>query len=145
MKTGIFAGRKVVYYDSLQEAPYYRFNNFHRFAAIESATDITPRFGRIRALLLQGSYAEAQHEINNLHQGYAFAVENIDPRTLAGASLVYKVDGVVYECRSDEEIKQVAEIFKKEKTSIFFGWYNDLKKKFITNLKKFQGLKKTIR
>lgn len=98
MRTEKINGHKVEIYDSIDELPIVRFQQYNKMMLVDSGigsdlSDIDIRISRTIAYIMQKEPKSAIKEMENLRQTIYFIHEGISPKNLAFAALVKSIDG----------------------------------------------------
>lgn len=136
MKTEIYNGHKVVYYDSVEELPINRFQAFNKWLMLDSGIGsdlnaVNQRLNNIGKYINLDSKNEALKEVANLSQAVAFITGHLNPEFNAFICLCDSIDGQEVKDLSDEGIKGYIDILSTKKIPIWKvrQWLNAAKKK----------------
>lgn len=138
-------GHKLELYDSVQELPVWRFQQFNMNIMLEAGigSDIDGFIKRVQSVrVLMGRDKEgASRELSNMVQSVVNIIEGVSPEMAAFCMLIHKLDGRVIEDSdlSDEGIKELVKELSKRRFSIFQirGFLKSIKKKVDTEFEVF--------
>lgn len=112
MKEIKLAGKRILYYDSIDEMPVVRYQLFNKYLLIDSGvgsdlSSITDHMNRLYILIEKGDIKQVGVELQNLHQNMLFISENISPKYLSFCTLIYAIDNVEIKDVSEDNLKNV--------------------------------------
>lgn len=142
MKT-LTINRKIVQvYDSIDEMPIVNFQKYNKYLLIDSgigsdADDIDAHITRIAKFIKSNNSKKALQELQNMRQSMYMVNNEISPRYLAFAALIYSIDGKKVDDLSDDGLKSVLAKLKEVKHSIIIDFLIWLKKKVTTELEMY--------
>ena len=99
METIRVGGRKVTYIDSLEEITSERFHKYNKYTMVDAGIGSTPEAISSHILRVKG-YIKAKddrlanRELDNLYQSLRLTAREVNPKTLAFAALVVKIDNM---------------------------------------------------
>lgn len=133
MKTDTIGGRKVTYYEGIDELPIVNYQKFNKYLLIDSGigsdvNDIDAHIVRI-ARLIKSSPDKAMVELDNMRSNLFMAVSGISPKMMAFAALIHDIDGDIVQDLSDESAKKIIALLSKERFSVIRDLCESLKKK----------------
>lgn len=114
MKELLYKGRYIQLYASIQEMPVQVFQDFNRYCAIEAniggnMQSVDGHLLRIVEYSKQGKKEDLRKEVLNLRQNMAFVIQNVNPTTMAFASIVHSINGQKVTDRSEEGLQKIVE------------------------------------
>ena len=115
MQTAKIGKHIVEFFDNIEELPIVRFHKYEKLLLVDAGigADIAAfdqRIERTRQFLAAGKPDKAQQELENMRQCVYMIQSGLNPRHLAFAALVSKIDGKACNDLSDDAL---AEITKK--------------------------------
>lgn len=115
MVTAKIGKHTVEYYDAIDALPITRFHRYQKALLIDAGigADIPSfdqRIERTRRFLMAGKNENAQKELENMRQCVFLIQNNVAPKHLAFAALVYKIDGKIYDDLSDDGLRKIVDI-----------------------------------
>lgn len=121
MKTIFIQGHEIKLYDSIDEMPVVNFQKFNKYLLIDSGLgsdvdSIDTHIVNAAKYINSGKKAEAVQELQNMRQAIAFVVNNISPKYLAFAALIYSIDGKKQKDLSDENLKGIIDSIESSAT-----------------------------
>jgi len=133
MNTVTVGKHKVQLFDSIDELPIKRFHKFNKFMLIDSGigsdlNDINAHIARIGKYLTSDPKSAAV-ELENLRQSLYLISQEINPKHLAFACMIYSLDGKIIEDTSDDNLHQLLGILSQAKTGWLHSLVDTLKKK----------------
>lgn len=138
MKTIRFNKKEIKLYDSIDEMPIVNFQKYNKYILLDAGlgSDIDSIDEHIvnLAKLIKTDLAKASQELQNLRQNMHLVVNEISPKYMAFAALIYSIDGKVLDSLSDDYLKQVLYEIKEIKHSIITEFLIWVKKKLATEL-----------
>jgi len=151
MKTISINNNIVELFDSIENSPITNYMQSNRFALIDSGIGsdlqaIDGHISLIRSYLSKEDIKNADKELLNMRQSYAFIFENLSPKMLSFVALINKVNGKKIEIADEEEARKL--IKKLSKKGLTFEQVNsaliEIKKKLILRLRRFFQSKRTV-
>ena len=151
MKTISINNNIIELFDSIENSPITNYMQSNRFALIDSGIGsdlqaIDGHISLIRSYLSKEDIKNADKELLNMRQSYAFIFENLSPKMLSFVALINKVNGKKIEIADEEEARKL--IKKLSKKGLTFEQVNsaliEIKKKLIQKLKRFFQSKRTV-
>lgn len=138
METKTLNGKKVKYYDSIDELPivnYQKFNKYVLFSANvgNDINSVVQHHANILKLI-DIDKNKAKLELSNTIQSLLFIENNVNTDLLAFACLIHSIDDVVVTDFSDANLKAIIESLNGEKFSLVKKILNHLKKKLTSEL-----------
>ena len=120
MKEHIVNGHTVEYYDAIDDLPIVRHHRFNEFISLKSGIgstmeDVDKHIMGTVQMVQRGDKDMAITKLMNMRQGIQFAIENVDPQSMAFAVLVHKIDGVEQKDTSDHGLKNVLNLLSEIK------------------------------
>lgn len=112
MKNLQYKGKIIKVYDSIDEMPIVNFQKYNKYLLIDSgigsdADSIDAHIAKVAKYINNGSSKKALQELQNMRQNMYMVNNEISPRYLAFASLIYSIDGKPIEDLSDDGLKEV--------------------------------------
>lgn len=134
-KNGITA--KV--YDSIDEMPIINFQKYNKYLLIDAGlgSDIDSVDEHIVAVakyISKGDKVKAVQELQNLRQNLHLITNELSPRYLAFAALIYSINGKEIQDYSDEGLKDTLKKLTTVKHSMFTKLFEEIKKKVSSEL-----------
>ena len=122
MKEHTVNGHTVEYFDSIDDLPIKRHHRFNEFIALKSGIgstvqDVDEHIMGIVQMVNRGDKEVAINKLLNMGQSLKFAIENVDPQSMAFAVLVNKIDGVDQNDTSDHGLNKVIGLLSEIKIS----------------------------
>lgn len=116
MKTEKIGRHRIELYDSIDELTTERFFTYNKMLLIDSGIGsdmqaIDDHITRLLRYLKTDKKEEAAQELINMRSSFYFVIENLSPKYLSFAALVYKVDGKLVTDFSDENLTRLVERF----------------------------------
>lgn len=114
MRTVNIKGTRVDLFDAAEETPVTRYIKFNEYIAIEAGigSDLDAYDSKLKDLITmidRGDKQSAKQAVLNMRQTIQFVVENVSPKSLAFASMIYRIGGESVEMLSDEDRKEIIE------------------------------------
>ena len=112
-------GRHVIeLYDSIEEVPVNRFFTYNRMLLIDSGIgvdmgSVDEHLGMIMRFIEAGNKEKAMQEVLNMRTNIYFVTENLNPKHMSYAALVYSVDGKLVTDFSDENLRRMLTMFSE--------------------------------
>lgn len=108
----VLGKHKVEFYDAIDELPIARFHKYQKYLLIDAGIggDIQgfdTRIEKTRRYLIDGQTDNAAKELANMRQSIYLILSGINPKHMAFASLVTKIDDKVYDVITDDSIKEI--------------------------------------
>lgn len=115
MVTAKIGKHNVEYYDAIDELPIVRFHKYQKYLLIDAGIggDIQAfdaRTEKVRRYLMDGQTDNAIKELGNLRQSINLILSGINPKHMAFATLVTKIDGQTFEKITDDAVQRICEI-----------------------------------
>lgn len=134
MRTETIAGKRVEYYDSIEDLPNYRFSKWNAWCAVDAGAgsdmaDLDRKMSRIYAKLKTGDNEGAAQEVANFRQGFRFVISELSPKMMSFAVMVKSINDKSCNDMTDNALKEVVKILSKEKTSFIYSIIERIKKK----------------
>lgn len=144
MREILINGNRLEMYDSIDEMPITRFQQYNRYLLVDSGigSDLND-FDRTTGLLLRyiakGNSEQATKVLMNMRQNLHFVIEGVNPQMNAFVCLIKKMNGEKFEALSTEAIeKTIKELSRKGLTvGKLRGFLAHVKKKLTLNLRRF--------
>lgn len=138
MKIGKVNKHTVEMYDSIDEMPIQRFQKYNKYLLVDSGIgtdlqDIINHINRAKIYAVKDPKL-AVAELDNMSQALYLVSEELSPKYMAFAVLVYKIDGKVMDDLTDLGLKRVLDILKEAKKGWLDGVLNSVKKKIDAEL-----------
>jgi hypothetical protein len=142
MITKTIGGRKVTYYDSIDQAPEIRHMLYSKFLLIDAnvGSDLNSFYDKImraKKFVTNNEKNNALIEMDNLMQLLNLIHSGISVKNMAFAALIESIDGKKMDDLSDDGLKRVVELINTEKHNILDRIIEDVKKKSIQILNHF--------
>lgn len=152
MKELTINGQRLELYDSIDELPFYRFQEYNRAVMIDSGigTGMEAADRHIEQALrfnALGKKEETQQAIMNLRQNLVFSLEKTSPEGRSFFVLISKINGKPLEDLSDENAAKVLQSLSRKGLTIgkLRGFLNHVKKNWMPNWKSFSLPFRTVR
>jgi len=135
MKKIAIKGHIIEFYEPvLDSVPSKSLHNFNKFCIIESNTgggldSVMDMINKAVKLINTDNKAKAVDTLNNLSQSITMVVEQIDPLSLAFASVVYSINDIVVTDRSPEGVRDLIHSLTGITREEVAGFVVDFKKK----------------
>lgn len=131
-------GKVVKVYDSIEDLPLENFKMYNRYLLIDSGIgadfeDVDRHIDRLINFVVNDKDAAIQ-EVQNLRQNLYFIQQNINPKMMAFACLVYEIDGKQIADLSDDGIKHTVALMGDIKKGLLYGLIEKIKKKVESEL-----------
>lgn len=131
-------GKVVKIYDSIEDMPIENFKAYNRFLLIDSGIgsdfeDVDKHIERVAAFMATDKEAAVQ-ELQNLRQNLYYIQQNINPKLMAFAALVYEIDGKNISDLSDDGIKNTVAMMGDIKKGLLYRIVETIKKKVESEL-----------
>ena len=112
------AKHEVIFYDSDKVLPYRRYQVYNKHLMISSQVgnsigDFDKRQSRAIMYLNDDDKKSAGVELTNQRQCFWNALQCYDPIGMAGATMVYSIDGLVYEDYTEEGLNLILDKFEE--------------------------------
>jgi len=122
MKEHQVNGHIVEYFDSIDDLPIKRHHRFNEFIALKSGigstvNDVDEHIMGLVQMVNRGDKEMAINKLLNMGQSLKFAIENVDPQSMAFAVLVNKIDGKETSDISDHGLNKVIGLLSEIKIS----------------------------
>lgn len=142
MKNLIVNKKVVRVYDSIDEMPIVNFQKYNKYLLIDSgigsdADDIDAHITRVAKFIKSNNAKKALQELQNMRQNMYMVNNEISPRYLAFAALIYSVDGKEVNDLSDDGLKKLLQDLKDIKHSKVIDFLLWLKKKVTSELETY--------
>lgn len=142
MKNLIVNKKIVRVYDSIDEMPIVNFQKYNKYLLIDSgigsdADDIDAHITKIAKFINTNSHKKALQELQNMRQNMYMVNNEISPKYLAFAALIYSIDGKELTDLSDDGLKDALDKLRKIKHSVVIDFLAWLKKKVTTELEMY--------
>ena len=144
-------GSEIKVNDEIEFLKVRKYQKFNEYVAIEAGIGsdmeaVDSKFIDIMQMIDKGDKAKAKQALMNMRQAIQFVVENISPKSLAFASMIHSIDGVVVDLRSDDELREtVAKLSDRGLTmSIVFHTVYEIKKKLRTSWRRIFRPSRTL-
>lgn len=133
MEVKKYNGHTIEIYNSIDEMPITRFQKYNKYMLIDSGVgsdlqDILNHVERAK-IYVKANQNMAITEMDNLKQALYLVANEMSPKYMAFAVLVYKIDGKVQDDLTDVGLKRVLEQLKEYKKGWLDGILNAVKKK----------------
>ena len=141
MKTYSIHGKVIKVYDSIDEMPIINFQKYNKYILLDSGlgSDLNSIDSHIvnLARLINTDQKKAIQELQNLRQTMFLIINELSPKYMAFASLIYSVDGKKIENLSDDNLKEVLFQIKEVPHSLIYDFLEWFKKKLTTELETY--------
>lgn len=106
---------RVTLYDDIAEMPVKRYHVYNRMLLVDAGvgsdiTDFDRHIGRVMAYDRKDQRENLLLELKNLRQSVYFVLNNINPKMMAFAALVTKIDDTKCEDLTDDGLRRVTEL-----------------------------------
>ena len=133
---------KLVIFESIEELPISRYHKFNKFILVDThigstMAEFDTHLERITQFIKMGDPKSAETEILNLRQNVYLIQEEISPRLLSFASLVYSIDGEEVKDESDESFREVCRKLSDLSNKDIEELNKEIKKKLETELQTY--------
>ncbi len=141
MKELKIAGNKVLIYDSIEEMPSDRYQEFNRLMLIDAgigadAVAIGQHLNSIVMLAQKKDNESLKKELNNYNQALYFIMDGVSPKTLAFCALIKEFNGKPVEL-NDESVRKIHDRLMKEKKGVLDKLIKDQKKNLDVEIESF--------
>lgn len=124
MKEQQVGGHIVEYFDSVDDLPIKRHHRFNEFIAVKvgigsTVDDVDKHIAGLVQMVNRGDKEMAVNKLLNMGQAMKFAIENVDPLSMAFATLVWKIDGIETNDMTDNGLNKT--INKLSEIGISYG------------------------
>lgn len=139
MKDVIVNKIRIKIYDSIDELPIKRFHKYNKFMLIDGGVgsdinDINSHISKILKYIVKDDKKNARVELENMRQLLYLVTEELSPKHLSFAALVYEINGVKVTDISDDGLKNVLKKLGTVKKKWFDNMIESLKKKIDEDL-----------
>lgn len=139
MKKIILNDKIIRLYDSIDEMPIVNFQKYNKYLLIDSgigsdADDIDAHITKVAKFINSGDKKSALMELQNMRQNMHMVNNELSPKYLAFAALIYSINDKVQTDLSDENLKDILLSIKEIKHIAVIEFLNWLKKKVSTEL-----------
>lgn len=139
MVTGKVGKHTVEFFDGIDNLPITRFHRYQKALLIDAGigADIQSfdqRIERTRRFLMAGKNDKAQTELENMRQCIFLIQQDVSPKHLAFAALVWKIDGQIYDDMSDDGLRKVVAILSDGTNKEMTDQMDSVKKKIDNEL-----------
>lgn len=139
MVTAKIGKHTVEYFDAIDALPIVRFHKYQKALLVDAGigADINAfdqRIERARRYLLTGQNDKARIELENLRQCVYLIQQDLQPKYLAFAALVYKIDGKIYDDLSDDSLLAIVQMLSEGTTGEVAEQLSSVKKKIDSQL-----------
>ncbi len=122
MREEKFNGHTIEYFDAIDDLPIVRHHRFNEFIAIKSGIgstmeDVDQHIMGTVQMIERGDKQLAINKLMNMRQSIVFAIENVDPLSMAFACLVNKIDGKLLGDTTDHGLKNVVNLLSEVKVT----------------------------
>lgn len=122
MKEHIVNGNTVEYFDSVEDLPIVRHHRFNEFISLKSGIgstmqDVDNHIMGLVQMVQRGDKDMAVNKLMNMRQSIQFAIENVDPQSMAFAILVSKINGKEMNDTTDHGLKKVIGLLSEIKVT----------------------------
>lgn len=116
MKIDKIGRHTIELYNSIDELSTERFAVYNKMLLIDSGIGsdmdaIDTHITKIMRYLTQDKKDDARIELGNMRMSFYFVIENLSPRHLSYAALVYKIDGKLVTDFSDDNLQRMLKKF----------------------------------
>lgn len=126
----------VELYDSIDELPITRFQQYNRFLLIDSGIggdieSVDKHYATIWRYIDKGDIDKAKQELANARQNLHFIIQNTTPRMNAFVALIHRLNGKEITNLSDEDVKNILIQLSKAGWTVgsVFSLLSEIKKK----------------
>lgn len=142
MKNLLINKKIVRVYDSIDEMPIVNFQKYNKYLLIDSgigsdADDIDAHIVKIAKFIKANNNKKALQELQNMRQNMYMVNNEISPKYLAFAALIYSIDGKEVNDLSDDGLKKLLQDLKDIKHSKVIDFLLWLKKKVTSELETY--------
>lgn len=142
MKTLSIANKTIKLYNSIDEMPIEVFQRYNKYIIIDAGLgsdidSIDEHIIKIAKLINANDKTKALQELQNTRQAMHLAVNEISPRNMAFAALVYSIDGKKVESISDTSLQELLHEIKALDEGTLLNTIYELKKKLSTELEAY--------
>jgi hypothetical protein len=118
MKTITIGKHEVKFYDSIRKLPIRRYSKFNKHMMIaaevgETIADYDKRMQRAIGYVANEDNKSALTELTNQRQTLHNALQEYSPVGMALATMVYSIDGVLYEDYEEEALNGILDTLNK--------------------------------
>lgn len=131
-------GKILKVYDSIDEMPIVNFQKYNKYLLIDSGIgstvdDVDGHIVRVAKYIKANNTKSALQELQNMRQNIHMINNQISPKYLAFAALIYSIDGEKVTDLSDDNLKNILDSLKKVKHSFIVDFLMSVKKKLRSN------------
>jgi hypothetical protein len=118
MKIVTIGKHEVQFYDSIRKLPIRRYSKFNKHMMIaaevgETISDYDKRMQRAIGYVSNEDHKSAMIELTNQRQGLHNALKEYSPVGMALATMVYSIDGILYEDYEEEALDNILDVLNK--------------------------------
>jgi hypothetical protein len=118
MKTITIGKHEVKFYDSIRKLPIRRYSKFNKHMIIaaevgETIADYDKRMQRAIGYVASEDNKSALTELTNQRQTLHNALEGYSPQGMALATMVYSIDGILYEDFEEDTLNGILDTLDK--------------------------------
>lgn len=115
MRELVIGKHRVTMYDDIAEMPVKRYHVYNRMMLVDAGvgsdiTDFDRHIGRALAYDRKEQRENLLLELKNLRQSVYFVLNNINPKMMAFAALVTKIDDILCDDLTDDGLRRVTEL-----------------------------------
>jgi hypothetical protein len=136
MKVITIGKHTIEFYDSIRKLPIRRYQKFNKHMIIaaevgETISDYDKRMQRAIGYVANEDCKSAMIELTNQRQGLHNALQEYSPQGMALATMVYSIDGVLYEDFEEDNLNGILDTLNKIgfTKELLDSTVNDVKKK----------------
>lgn len=142
MKTIILKGKKVKFYESIDEMPIVNFQKYNKCVLIDSGLgsdvdSVDSHIVNIAKYINKGDKKNAIQELQNMRQNMHMIVSDVSPKYMAFAALIHSIDGVEQKDLSDSHLQEIISDFSDVPHGTIMAIFKMLKKKLSSELETY--------
>lgn len=142
MKTFVFNDKEIVVYNSIDELPIINFQKYNKYLLIDAgigsdADSIDEHIIKIAKFINNGDKSKAIQELQNTRQNIHMVNNEISPKFMAFAALVYSINNKVIKDYSDDGLRKIINELNTVKCGQIANALAWLKKKVSTELETY--------
>lgn len=142
MKEVQIGKHKVEMHDDISQLPVKRYHVFNRMLLVDAGigsdiSDFDRHLERIMAYTRKEQRENLLAEVKNLRQSVYFVLNGINPKLMAFACLVTKIDGTAYDDLTDEGLRKVVAVLNDVPIADVTASFEAVKKKIDDDLLRY--------
>ena len=134
MKEVQIGKHRVEMHDDISQLPVKRYHVFNRMLLVDAGigsdiSDFDRHLERVMAYTRKEQRENLLAEVKNLRQSVYFVLNGINPKLMAFACLVTKIDGTAYDDLTDEGLRKVVAVLNDVPIADVTAQFEAVKKK----------------